>query len=290
MIDLPRICWLPILYGPILTFRPKHSAAMYRQIWDDARGGSPLLYYTRAQAQALGQQLPEYDVRLAMSYTEPTIDQVLADFGKDGIRDITILPMYPQFSVTTTGSIYDAVTQHYYQKAPIPTFRIVTDYHDDPRYIQILANTIQSKLDAAPETEMLLFSYHGIPQRYVTDKKDPYWDQCHVTTEMVMERLDHCVPYETTFQSKFGPGTWLQPATNARIAALPAEGAQNVAVVTPSFTADCLETLYEIDQEYRTLFTKKGGNDFTFIPPLNAQPEYIQFLAQLVKENSTAKR
>lgn len=288
VIDLPRVLWAPILYGMILPNRPKHSAQMYEKIWDEATfGGSPLLYYTQQETEKLATLLPEYDVRYAMSYSEPLIPQVLADFQRDGVEELTVVPMYPQFSTTTVGSVYDDVAKYYVKKSQIPTLQLVTDFYKDPRYIQVLADSIQEVLDGQPLPQMLLFSYHGIPERYVSEKKDPYYTQCHVTTEMVMERLDHCVPYQMTFQSKFGPGEWLTPATAQVIEALPGEGVEDVMVVTPSFIADCLETIYEIDQENRALFFKNGGTNFTFIPPLNDRDAFIQFLATLVKEHST---
>ncbi|MFD1672388.1 ferrochelatase [Agrilactobacillus yilanensis] len=290
VIDLPKVFWQPILRGMILPNRPKRSAKMYQKIWDEAAfGGSPLLFYTQQEAKALARLLPQYDVRYAMSYSQPLIPETLAAFAKDGIEEITVLPMYPQFSTTTVGSIYDAVAGYYLKKSKIPTLRFVTDFHKDPRYIQILADTLQAQLDAHPETEELVFSYHGIPKRYVTTKKDPYHTQCHVTTELVMERLDHCVPYQMTFQSKFGPGDWLKPATDEVIKALPITGVHNLMVVTPSFIADCLETIYEIDQENRDYFIENGGTNFTFVPPMNDRPEFIEFLAALVTEQGGHK-
>lgn len=283
VIDLPKICWQPILHGIILRKRPKFSAKMYEKIWDDAAfGGSPLLYYTQQVTQKLAALLPEHDVRFGMSYAHPFIDETLDAFHKDGIESITVLPMYPQFSTTTTGSVYDDVVTHYLKKSPIPNLRVITSFYDAPEYIQILADSIQRVLDQQPTAQELIFSYHGIPERYITDKGDPYRDQCHITTEMVMERLDHCVPYQMTFQSKFGPGQWLTPATDETIKALPKNGVKDVVVVTPSFTADCLETIYEIDEENRAYFMENGGTNFTFIPPLNDQDDFVAFLKKLI--------
>ncbi|GAF39589.1 ferrochelatase, protoheme ferro-lyase [Agrilactobacillus composti DSM 18527 = JCM 14202] len=262
---------------------------MYAQIWDPELGGSPLLYYTQQVTKKLQAGLLGYDVRFAMSYSQPNIAQVLQDFNDQGIEDLTIVPMYPQFSTTTVGSVYDAVAQFYLKKAHIPHLHIITDFYQDARYIQVLANTIQQALDAHPQADELLFSYHGIPQRYVAEKKDPYFEQCHITTEMTMERLDHAIAYEMTFQSKFGPGAWLTPATQETVVKLAQNGAKELLVVTPSFTADCLETLYEIDTENRHYFLDAGGSEFHFIAPLNDNDEFVDFLAQLVRENSAAQ-
>ncbi|KRM31035.1 ferrochelatase [Agrilactobacillus composti DSM 18527 = JCM 14202] len=289
VIDMPRAFWWLILHGMILPFRPKHSAKMYAQIWDPELGGSPLLYYTQQVTKKLQAGLLGYDVRFAMSYSQPNIAQVLQDFNDQGIEDLTIVPMYPQFSTTTVGSVYDAVAQFYLKKAHIPHLHIITDFYQDARYIQVLANTIQQALDAHPQADELLFSYHGIPQRYVAEKKDPYFEQCHITTEMTMERLDHAIAYEMTFQSKFGPGAWLTPATQETVVKLAQNGAKELLVVTPSFTADCLETLYEIDTENRHYFLDAGGSEFHFIAPLNDNDEFVDFLAQLVRENSAAQ-
>ncbi|MCD2255528.1 ferrochelatase [Agrilactobacillus fermenti] len=289
VIDLPRLLWWPVLHGVILPFRAKKSAQMYAQIWDEARfGGSPLLYYTKQQTENLGQRLPDTLVRYAMSYSQPTIETVLQEMIAAQVTELTLIPMYPQFSGTTVGSVMDTVMAFFRGKAHLPNLHLISDFYDDPGYIQVLADSIQTVLDAHPDIQQVLFSYHGVPKRYIDQLQDPYYDQCHVTTELTMERLDHAVPYQMTFQSKFGSGQWLTPATIDTIQALPQAGITNVAVVTPSFTADCLETLYEIGHENQRVFKANGGTNFTLIPPLNDQDAFIDFLAELVRKNSTA--
>ena len=276
VIDLPRPLWLPILYGMILPMRPPRSAALYRKIW--TKQGSPLLLYTQAQARQLQALLPESVVRYAMCYSEPTVATALQEMQADGVTDLTVIPQYPQYSTTTVGSVFDQVTAYFRQTATSPQLHFVSSFYQEPSYIQALANQIKRALKQQPAGH-LVFSYHGIPQRYA-DQGDPYPQQCEQTTKRVMALVGD-VPYTQSYQSKFGPGQWLQPATAQVMRTLPQQGVKQVIVITPGFVADCLETLQEIDHENRGYFMQSGGSEFTYLHPFNGSPTFTRLLATI---------
>ena len=279
VIDLPAWKWKPILNTMILPKRPAKSAKLYQQIWSSEHG-SPLLYYTKKQAEQLQELLPKYEVKFAMSYSDPLISTVLTEFEVDKINDLTIIPLYPQYSTTTVGSVVDDVNRFYFRRTLIPNLHIITDFCDFKPYVKALAAKIQTAL-ASFQPDELLLSYHGIPKSYAA-KGDPYQQRCELTTQLLAAELKTKVPIKQTYQSRFGPDEWLTPATDTTLKKLPQQGVKRVLVAAPSFVADCLETLNELDLENRRYFLESGGEDFQMVPALNDDPAFTEVLRQLV--------
>ncbi len=278
VIDMPAWKWNPILNLAILPHRPEKSAKLYQAIWSEEHG-SPLLYYTQRQTEMLQEELPDYIVRYAMSYSEPEIAQVLLEMEQLEVDKLTIIPLYPQYSTTTVGSVLDDINRFYMGRIKIPSLKIVTDFCDFAPYIDALADKIKRAIDEF-QPDKLLFSYHGIPVSYV-EKGDPYAERCKLTTKLIMERLGN-VSYTETFQSRFGPDTWLTPATDDTLRELPKEGVKRVLVVAPSFVSDCLETLHELEIENKEYFMQSGGTEFKMVPALNDDYSFTQVLKSLV--------
>ncbi|MFD0896751.1 ferrochelatase [Loigolactobacillus binensis] len=279
VITLPRWVWQPILHGMILPTRPYRSAALYRKIW--TKQGSPLLLYTQKQAQQLQALLPQQVVRYAMCYSAPTVPTALQEMQQLGVTDLTVIPQYPQYSTTTVGSVFDQVAAFYMQASALPQLHFISSFYQAPQYIQALANQIKRALVRRPNAQ-LIFSYHGIPQKYA-DHGDPYPQQCTTTTQQVMALIGKNVPYSQSYQSKFGPGQWLRPATMQLLKTLPHQGVKDVVVITPGFVADCLETLQEIGHENRGYFMQNGGRSFTYLHPFNGSPTFTRLLATLAQ-------
>ena len=285
IIELNPLLWQPILQGPILTFRPAKSGRAYRKIWME--DGSPLLIYTRAQAEKLAARMGSDDliVDFAMTYGNPSIASKIEQLIAAGCKQIAVLALYPQYSGTTSASVYDrtfdALKTHRWQ----PAVRTAPPFHDHPAYIEALAGSISdhlATLDFAPDK--VLMSYHGIPKSYF-EQGDPYHCHCYKTTRLVAEKLGWAEGFaKTTFQSRFGPTEWLQPYTDKTLEALPEEGAKKVVVVSPAFISDCLETLEEIAIEGRHGFMEAGGTDFSVVPCLNDSDRAIDLLETLSKE------
>ncbi|MFD1400207.1 ferrochelatase, partial [Lacticaseibacillus suilingensis] len=263
VIDMPRWQWLPILNLMILPNRPKHSAEMYQMIWSN-ESGSPLLHYTQLQASQLQARLgASYQVRYAMSYSDPDIATQLTAFETDKIDDLTIIPLYPQYSTTTVGSVMDDINRFYFRRIKIPTLHLISDFCTHPTYIKVMAEKIKRYWDTG-QYDQIVFTYHGIPKRY-TQKGDPYATRCYLTTDLIMDQLGN-LPHLLSFQSKFGPGEWLTPSTADIMVKLPHQGIKNVLVVAPSFVADCLETSYELGIENYQHFIENGGHRFVTVP------------------------
>lgn len=279
VIQTSPILWQPLLRLIILPIRSPHSAAMYQQIWTAA--GSPLLTITQAQTAKLQALMPEARVRYAMSYSEPFIDQELAAMAAAGVDDLTVIPMYPQYSTTTIASVHDSIHRYYLKQVDSPTLHLVGAFYQQPAYLDALAANIKRQL-AGKVYDHVVFSYHGIPQSYA-DQGDPYPQQCQATTDALVARLQLPVAHTITFQSKFGPAKWLTPATIDTLPALAKAGKRRVAVVTPSFVADCLETIYEIDEENGAAFKAAGGEELIRLAPLNADDAFIACLHQLAQ-------
>ncbi|MEG1047873.1 ferrochelatase [Carnobacterium maltaromaticum] len=281
VIDTPRYIWLPILHGIILNTRPKKSAKLYKEIWRPE--GSPLLIYTKEQTRQLQERFPDVVVRFGMSYSHPSIVTSLTEMDDLGVTDLTIIPLYPQYSTTTTASIYDAVATYYLKKENIPSLHFIREFTEHPLYIDLLVDQIKTELAKHP-VDHLLFSYHGIPVSYA-EKGDPYPEQCAATTKAVMAKLKQKIAYSETYQSKFGPAEWLTPATDATLKRLPIdEGVKKIMVITPGFVSDCLETIEEIESENRGYFMENGGEEFYYIHPFNEDPRFVDLLAQLVSD------
>ncbi|MFC4652260.1 ferrochelatase [Lactococcus nasutitermitis] len=278
VIQYPRWFWLPILHGMILKSRPAKSAELYKKIWTSA--GSPLFVYTKMQTEQLQQLLPELDVRFAMTYGKPQIADVIRDLQQSGADDISVLPLYPQYSQTTVEPIVQQVKQVDNQVKILPAF------YDNPQYIALLAESIAEKWQSG-NYDKVIFSYHGIPKSYVTKGKDPYEVQCQTITQLTVATLGLTEnQYEHDYQSKFGPSKWLEPATIQRMAKLPRENVKKILIISPSFVADCLETLYELDIENKATFMENGGEIFDFVHPFNASSKFTEFLRQFTMENS----
>lgn len=280
VIDMPKALWWPILHGIILRFRPRHSAALYRRIW--TAQGSPLAIYTAQQVQQLQAIMPDYVVQAAMCYGQPAIATALTAFQRQGVEAITVVPMYPQYSQTTIGSVFDQVMTYYQRRPNIAELHFIRGFYQHTGYIQLLVKQLQQALQQ-DNYDQLLFSYHGIPQKYVAHG-DPYSAECTATTQAVMALLGD-YPYQQTYQSKFGPGQWLVPATITTLRQLPAQGCKKVLVITPGFVADCLETLQEIEIENKAVFLENGGQVFTYIHPLNGATGFTEVLKQIVLGN-----
>ena len=287
VVEIPRLLWWFILNGVILNIRPARSAASYRTVWTDQ--GSPLLTHTRNQAEALrtslaGQFGDRVIIEFAMRYGGPSIPEVVQGMLEQGVRKLVVLPLYPQYSGSTTGSTFDALAGDFTRRRWLPELRFVTHYHDHPAYISALADSVRAYRAAHGSADKLMFSFHGVPQRYL-DEGDPYHCECLKTARLVAEELGlEKSDYLATFQSRFGREPWLQPYTDETLKGLPSQGVKSVQVVCPGFAADCLETLEEIAVENRDYFLSAGGDRFDYIPCLNSSPAHIACLQTVITE------
>lgn len=288
VVELPRPLWWLILNGIVLLRRPRRSAPLYREIWTDE--GSPLLAIGRRQAQGLASLLAErlpgpVRVELAMRYGRPSIESGLRRLRDAGARRILVLPLYPQYSASTGGSTFDAVSAVLRRWRWVPHLRFVSDYHDDSGYLDALAGSVKTYWETHGRGEKLLMSFHGVPKRYLL-AGDPYHCQCQATGRMLAERLG-LAPGEwiVTFQSRFGRAEWLKPYTIETVAQLGRERLGRLDVICPGFSADCLETLEEIAEDNRETFEEAGGGEFHYIPALNDVPEHLAALAELVEQH-----
>lgn len=287
VVEVPRLLWWLILNGVILRIRPRRSAAAYKTVWTER--GSPLLFHTKDQQQALQAKLAErygddVVVKYAMRYGNPSIASGLQELFDAGARKLVVLPLYPQYSAATTGSTFDAISADFSKRRWLPDFRFVSHYHDHPAYIAAVAQSIKQFWETQGKPEKLILSYHGVPLRYLHEG-DPYHCECHKTSRLIAEQLGlQKHEYITTFQSRFGREEWLQPYTDATLKALPGQGVKRIQVVCPGFSSDCLETIEEIGEENREYFMEAGGKDYAYIPALNAEPGHIDVLAQIVQE------
>lgn len=282
VVELPQILWQPLLRGVILTTRPKRTAANYARIWDHDAGESPLRRITRAQAGALQDVLGSAVlVDWAMRYGTPSIPERLAALKAAGCERILIAPLYPQYSSATTGTVNDKVFDTLKGWRWQPALRTLPPYHDDPAYIDALANSVTTQLvalDFAPD--IVLASFHGMPRRTL-DKGDPYHCQCRKTARLLAERL--AVPLRVSFQSRLGRAEWLRPYTDQTLTALPGEGIRRLAVIAPGFSADNLETLEELAMQGHETFHAAGGTDFAYLPCLNVSTDGLALLHTIVR-------
>jgi ferrochelatase len=288
VVEIPRAVWRLILHLVILPFRSGKSAEKYRTIW--SRDGSPLKVYTERQAAALQAQLAarghvDLEVAMAMRYGSPALPEVLDALKARGCERILVLPAYPQYSGTTTASIWDAVFAHYRQVRNIPELRLVKHYHDHEAYIEALAKSVESYWDQHGRGDKLVMSFHGVPKRTLM-LGDPYHCECQKTGRLLAARLGlGADQYVLSFQSRFGRAEWLQPYTAQTVQGLAAQGVRRIDVMCPGFTSDCLETLEEINMEVRHDFEVGGGQDFHYIPCLNDSPPWIAALAEIAEQH-----
>lgn len=285
VIEWPRPLWWLVLHGIILNIRPARSAKLYQKVWTDQ--GSPLLVISRQQVEALKTTLQQrfsgpVAVALGMRYGNPSVSAGLDELRRKGARRLLVLPLYPQYSATTTASTFDAVAQELKSWRWLPELRFVNHYADDEGYIQALAARIRQHWDAHGRGARLVFSFHGIPKRYLL-AGDPYHCECHKTARLVAQALQ--LPdeaWQVCFQSRFGREEWLTPYTDETLRALPSQGVKSVDLCCPGFAADCLETLEEIAVENRQVFLDAGGKRYSYIPALNNMPEHIAALSDIV--------
>ncbi len=282
VVETPRWLWWPLLHGIILNTRPRRSAEAYARIWTET--GSPLLLHTRRQAEALQARLGEQvKVVPAMRYGNPSIAAGLRELREAGCERILVLPLYPQYSATTTASTFDAVTEELRRWRRVPELRFIGQYHSEPGYIAALAASIREYQQENGTPEKLILSFHGIPQRYA-EAGDPYPRQCERTARLLAEALGlEEGRWQLTYQSRMGREPWLQPYTSATLEALAREGVRHVQVLCPGFAADCLETLEEIAMENRDIFLAHGGERYGYIPCLNDRPDHVEALAAIAR-------
>jgi ferrochelatase len=285
VIEYPRWLWWLILHGIILRIRPARSAHAYARIWTPE--GSPLRVGSEKLAAGLQEKLSQLcaepiRVALAMRYGAPSVRTQIEQLQREGVRRLLVLPLYPQYSATSTGSVIDAVAATLKQLRWPPELRIVNDYHNDEGHIQALAQSIERWWSEHGRGEKLLLSFHGIPQRYV-NAGDPYFDQCQTTAQLLRTRLRLSeTELIVSFQSRVGREAWLQPYTDATVQRLAKDGLKRLDVACPGFAVDCLETLEEIAMQNRDFFIGAGGEDLRYIPALNESPDQLTSLATLV--------
>ncbi|MBM9593759.1 ferrochelatase [Rhodobacteraceae bacterium MCCB 386] len=291
VIDYPRWKWQPILQGIILTKRPFSSGAAYRSIWNESRGESPLATTTKAQTDKIAQRMKErygdcVVVDYCMRYGNPSTRSRVAALVEQGCHRIVFFPLYPQYAGATTATANDQLFRALMELKWQPAVRTVPAYFEDPAYIEALARSVEHTYAATdPRPDILVCSYHGVPVRYLMEG-DPYHCQCQKTTRLLKERLGWAdTDIVTTFQSRFGPEEWLKPYTVEEVARLAQAGKKRIAVIAPAFSADCVETLEEIQEEIRESFEHAGGECFTYIPCLNDDDAHIDALARVIEAN-----
>jgi protoporphyrin/coproporphyrin ferrochelatase len=287
VVEIPKPIWWLILHGIILRLRPKKSAAKYASIWTPE--GSPLRVWTEKQAVMLrgylGERGHRVEVRYAMRYGSPSIASQLDALKAAGINRVLVMPAYPQYSATTTASLFDAVYQWAAKARRLPEFRFVNHYHDDPGYITALAKKVRAYWQQNGQPDQLVMSFHGVPARTL-ELGDPYHCECYKTARLLAAQLG--VPperYKVTFQSRFGKAKWLEPYTEPTLVAMGKAGVKRVDVMCPGFTSDCLETLEEINDEARHAFTDAGGQEFHYIDCLNDSPAWLAGLAGICEQH-----
>ena len=285
VVEIPRPLWWLILYGFVLRIRPRQKAEDYEKIWTNQ--GSPLLVISKQQRAALQLALDKtctgpVQVELAMRYGEPSIQSALDQLKKINARRLLVLPLYPQYSASTTASTFDAIANELKRQRWIPELRMVNNYGTDSGYIDACVAQIQNHWQHNRRSKKLIFSFHGLPKRNLM-QGDPYHCECHQTARLIAEKLNlKDEEWQLTFQSRFGKAEWLQPYTIKTMEKLPNEGVKSIDVFCPGFSADCIETLEEINMENRRVFKENGGELFNYIPALNDTPAHIQALRDIV--------
>jgi ferrochelatase len=287
VIDYPSWFWQPILQGIILSSRPKRSGAAYASIWNEAEDESPLRTITRNQADRLRQSFAgrgDVVVDWAMRYGQPAVPDVLEKMFDQGCTRVLLMALYPQYSATTTATAYDDAFKKLLKLRWQPAVRTVGPWHDDPLYIEALASSIEEHLATLDwEPEVVITSFHGLPKRYHT-AGDPYHCHCAKTNRLLRERLGWPKDkLQVCFQSRFGPEPWLQPYLDETVEQLARDGVKRLAVISPAFVADCVETLEEINQETREEFLENGGEHFTYIPCLNDSAAGMKVIDTIVR-------
>lgn len=281
VVEIPRFLWLMILHGIILRVRPAKSAHKYASIWTSE--GSPLKVWTEKQSLSLQQLFDPHKVvvRYAMRYGSPAVPQVLDELKAQGVTRVLVLPAYPQYSGTTTASVFDAVYAWGMRTRNLPELRFINHYHDHPGYIEALAEKIRAHWAQHGRAEQLVMSFHGVPERTL-QLGDPYHCECHKTARLLAQSLGLSKDeYKVCFQSRFGKAKWLEPYTEPTVRELARQGCRSVQIVCPGFVSDCLETLEEIALEVKAAFFEEGGEQFHYIECINDSPVWIQAMHSL---------
>ncbi len=281
IVEIPALAWQLVLHGVILRTRPKKSAKAYQSVWDE--NGSPLLYLSERLLAALPDDIP---VALGMRYGNPSIETALDRLRGLNAQRILVLPMYPQYSATTTASTFDAIARVLAKWRWIPELRFINQYHEHPAYITALADSIQNWQQRHGKPERLLMSFHGIPRDYAK-AGDPYPEQCRMTAHLLAGKLGlNDNAWQLGFQSRFGPREWLKPYTSEILKAWGKKGIEYVQVVCPGFSIDCLETREEIAVENRDYFLEAGGKRYAYIPALNDSPGQLALVESLWRQHT----
>ncbi|HIG41248.1 MAG: ferrochelatase [bacterium] len=286
VVNIPRIVWIPILYGFILPFRPRSLVKKYLAIWGD--DDSPIREHSlnlaaRVQAALVSQQVGrQIVVKSAMTYGNPSISNVLGELREKGVTDLLVIPMFPQYSASTTAALFDKLSRVMRKTRVLPSLRFVTGYHNEPTYIHAITKSIEPFASRITPDTKVIFSFHGLPQALIA-MGDPYAAQCQVTANLVAGNLVlEPSQWELTFQSRLGPAEWLKPYTIDAMSELPAQGIKHVILACPGFAVDCLETMEEIEILNRQVFLDAGGETFTYVPALNAEPPHVNVMRDLI--------
>lgn len=290
VVEIPRLLWLTILYAIILVVRPAKSAKLYQSIW--TKQGAPLLTNTKAQAAKVAAKLQaqygdDIVVGFAMRYGNPSVANELQKFQQQGVDNIVVLPLYPQYAGPTTGSTFDAISKELQQWRYVPALHFLNTYHHNPLYIKALATTVSEHVAKFGKPDKLVLSFHGMPELF-RQWGDPYYDFCLQTTELLKNIL--CTAESgfveedviSTFQSRFGKAQWLQPYTDETLEKLPEQGVKHIAIMSPAFSSDCLETLEELEFENREIFMEAGGEQYHYIAALNERDDHIDAIVSVL--------
>ncbi len=283
VVNLPRPIWWVILNCFVLPFRPSRSAKAYSKVWHEK--GSPLTYLTKQLTEKVAERLNPKNIKVdyAMRYGEPSIATQLKAFKQDGVTDVIVLPLYPQYSSTTTASIYDDLTKELKQWRHLPSFEFISDYHQDSHYIAAVAASIEQAWREQAKNELLVMSFHGLPEQ-LTKWGDPYFHQCHKTAALIAEKLGLTEKqWMIVFQSRFGKAEWLKPYCVDTLEQLPTQGIKAIDIVCPGFAVDCLETLEEIAMENKAIFIEAGGSEYRYIACLNDSDAHVEALTSLLE-------
>ncbi|EOU9561191.1 ferrochelatase [Cronobacter dublinensis] len=280
VVDVPRFIWWPLLRGVILPLRSPRVAKLYQSIWMEE--GSPLMVYSRRQEKALSAALGDVPVALGMSYGQPSLDSAVQKLLDQHVDHIIVLALYPQYSCSTVAAVWDELARITARYRKLPSMTLIRDYACEPTYISALVQSVQRSFEKHGEPDLLLLSYHGIPQRYA-DEGDDYPQRCRGTTRELVSALG-IAPEKImmTFQSRFGREPWLTPYTDETMKMLGEKGVKHIQVMCPGFSSDCLETLEEIAEQNREIFIEAGGEKYEYIPALNDEPAHIAMMKELV--------
>ncbi len=283
VVDTSPLLWWPLLHGVILPLRSPRVAKLYQSVWME--DGSPLLVYSRRQQKALAARMPDIPVELGMSYGSPNLPEAIEKLLAQGVTNLVILPLYPQYSCSTSAAVWDAVARVLKGYRRLPSISFIRDYAEHPAYISALKQSVERSFAEHGQPDRLVMSFHGIPKRYA-QLGDDYPIRCEDTSRALRAELP--LPAEKiimTYQSRFGREPWLTPYTDETLKSLPSQGVKHIQLICPGFSADCLETLEEIKEQNREFFLHAGGEKFEYIPALNDDEGHIALLEQLIRHN-----